>query len=420
MTNWRKKSRKAGSKLFAAADGFAGCKKRQAALLLAGALLASDCFLGAGQVTALAASPEFSRSEAEWAKLRDNELNWDEIEGLVHEYNATVLTNRENFSKDQRNIMDAQEVKDYLLEQADDADAAADEADATDGGAITAAAQRAQASSFRQQAADSTTDMETILLGYSQTEASMVQSVKMQFIQYYQAISDQANAEKKAAYLEKLYNSAVNKQNVGTGTQLETLTAKENLETAQAALVTAQAAISSARKNLIVLCGWGYDQNPVIGALPEADLSRVDSIDVEADTKKAIENSYTLKIDQRRLNNAQQIGGSRSLVQQQKTQLETDTNQVKTAVKTAYDNLVSAKTAYQNTTASLALERQNLETAGRQLALGSISQMDYAAAENKVTELEGQEVSARYAVLSALTAYDAAVDDGLAGTGAGK
>lgn len=389
------------------------------ALFLTCALSFSSLLSPGLSLTAEAASPAFSRSEAEWALLRDNKLEWNEVEGLVHEYNATVLQNRENFSKDERNIMDAADVRNYLLEQADSADDAADEAESSEGGSITAATQRAQANSLRQQAADSTTDMNTILLGYDQTEASLVKSVKTQFIQYYQAISDKTYAQKKADYLEKLYNSAVNKQNVGTGTQLETLTAKENLDAAKAALVTADAAISSAQKNLIVLCGWQYDAQPEIGALPEADMAAVDAVNLETDTQKALETSYTLQIDRRRLENAKQIGSSMSLVQQEQQQLDNDTNQVKTAVKTAYDSLVSARTAYNNTAASLELQRQNLETAKRQFALGTISQMDLAAAENTVTELEGQEISGRYAFLSAWVAYDAAVNGGLAGTGTG-
>ena len=43
---------------------------------------------------ALAASPEFARTQEEWARLRDNVLEYEEIEDLVHEYNTTVLNNR--------------------------------------------------------------------------------------------------------------------------------------------------------------------------------------------------------------------------------------------------------------------------------------------------------------------------------------
>ena len=41
-------------------------------------------------VRALAGSPEFSRSAEEWARLRDDVLEYEEIEDLIHEYNTTV------------------------------------------------------------------------------------------------------------------------------------------------------------------------------------------------------------------------------------------------------------------------------------------------------------------------------------------
>ena len=41
-----------------------------------------------------ASSPEFARSEKEWARLQDDVLEYDEIEALIAEYNATVQTNQ--------------------------------------------------------------------------------------------------------------------------------------------------------------------------------------------------------------------------------------------------------------------------------------------------------------------------------------
>ena len=48
----------------------------------------------AAPVTAFAASPEFSRSAEEWARLQDNKIEYDEIADLIHEYNAEVINSR--------------------------------------------------------------------------------------------------------------------------------------------------------------------------------------------------------------------------------------------------------------------------------------------------------------------------------------
>ena len=42
----------------------------------------------------LAASPEFARSAEEWERLRDNILEYDELEDLIHEYNVTTQKNQ--------------------------------------------------------------------------------------------------------------------------------------------------------------------------------------------------------------------------------------------------------------------------------------------------------------------------------------
>ena len=39
------------------------------------------------------ASPSFTRSSEEWARLKDNKLEYDEIEGLIEEYNPSVKEN---------------------------------------------------------------------------------------------------------------------------------------------------------------------------------------------------------------------------------------------------------------------------------------------------------------------------------------
>ena len=57
----------------------------------------------AAPVTAFAASPEFSRSAEEWAKLCDNTIEYDELECLIQEYNATVQTNNLDLAEFKRN-----------------------------------------------------------------------------------------------------------------------------------------------------------------------------------------------------------------------------------------------------------------------------------------------------------------------------
>ena len=65
-------------------------------------------------LTALAASPEFSRTAEEWSALRDNVLEYGEIADLIHEYNVTVQNNAYEYNEF---------VKDYGRTKEDVADA---------------------------------------------------------------------------------------------------------------------------------------------------------------------------------------------------------------------------------------------------------------------------------------------------------
>ena len=68
--------------------------------LIAPAVLGMAVSLSLGMpMEVLAVTPEFGRSAEEWAALRDNVLEYGEIEDLVAEYNVTVRNNSQELHK---------------------------------------------------------------------------------------------------------------------------------------------------------------------------------------------------------------------------------------------------------------------------------------------------------------------------------
>ena len=65
--------------------------------------------LAAAPMTALAASPEFARTSEEWARLRDNKMEYDELEDLIAEYNTTVQTNQLDLNEFRRDYGDTKD-----------------------------------------------------------------------------------------------------------------------------------------------------------------------------------------------------------------------------------------------------------------------------------------------------------------------
>lgn len=383
-------------------------KKREGMALL---LLTALCLSTEGM--SVMASPEFARSQEEWASLSDNRLEWEEIPALVNEYNATVLNNRKAYQKDSG--QNAEEIRDALLEAADDMESLAIDAEAEEGGAMIGANYRSQAASLRQQAESNVSDSQVILWQYEQVEDTIAQTVRDGFIAYYQAIAQKEADQAKIGYLEESLASAQNRKNVGMGTELEVLTAKEALQNGQAALTSADAKINAEKKKLQVLCGWDYTSDAEIGALPDFDMEEIRKIDLEADTEKALSNNWQLRIDERKLQNAPDA----TLRDQYTKTVDNDRQQIKASVRSAYDTLVQAKRTYDTGAEQLNLSRQNLEKSSRQLSLGVISRMEYRTAENETTGLEHTQRLNEIAVFSAWTAYQGAVN-GLASTGSAQ
>ena len=350
-----------------------------------------------------AATPEFARSEEDWAHLRDNVLEWYEIEDLVHEYNATVLKNREELSKDERRNKDAEKVRDYLLSEADDYDSLA----ANTESALLAATYQTQADSMRSQADSNVTDFEILQLDNELIEKNLVRSAQNLFINYYTAIAKKAGAEASVVYLERAYASSVNRKNAGMATELDVLTAQEALENARAALVSNDTEIRNSMSSLQVLCGWVYDSSAEIREVPEVDPASFSSIDPEADLTQALAASYTLKMDEIRLKNARNLYPN--LVAQYESQLAGDTNSFKVSFRGAYDTLINAGLAYNNAVADHALKAQDLAAAQRRLSHGLISQIEYDGVQNELVSMETAERTAYLSMVSAKAAYDMAV-----------
>ena len=405
-------------------------KARGQAAICAAALL---CSLAAGGMTAYAdsiavypdtgsetkalssevkSSANFSKSADEWKGLQDNELLWSEIPDLIHEYNAAVITNRSELSKDERRSMDAGEVSDYLLDKAGDLESMADALDGESGTALAAANYRTQANNLRRQADSNLDDFEVIKLGYEQVEKQTVLNAKTQFLNYYTALSNKESSASNLEYLEKAYNSAVNRKNANVGTELDVLTAKLAWDDAKAAAVTNDNDVTANRQSLIVLCGWKYDADATIGGLPEYDAAAIANVDYESDKTKAEAANITLRTDKIRLANAEKMS-YQTLLDEQQTTLKKDTDSFGISFKAAYDGLKNAVSAYNNAVSAKTNADKDLEYAKRQYELGMMSKIELSGAENKAVSTDTAVKTAYNSMVLARVKYDAAVNDGI-------
>ena len=361
--------------------------------------------------TAWAGSPEFARSAEEWAKLRDNVMEYDELAGLIHEYNVTVQNNQRDYNEKKNKTSDeiAQDYRD-----AADAVRSSMSGDDSPQAIMQDSMAEAQALSLEQQADDNVEDSEIFKMTYDQTEATLVSNAQTNMISYHQKARDLDLKKKNRELLAATYDSVVLKMNHGMATQMEVLTAQENLQNADAAILTAESDLENTRQKLCVMLGWRYDASPEIREIPAVDLNRIQSMDPAADKAKALENNYTLRINKKKLANSTNNSKKESL------QMTIDDNiqRIGSSVDSAYKNVIQSQTAYQQAAVSLEVASKNMEAAERKMQIGTLSRLDYLTQQYAYLQAQVAMEDASMALFQAVESYDWNIN-GLASASAG-
>lgn len=361
--------------------------------------------------TAWAGSPEFARSAEEWAKLRDNVMEYDELAGLIHEYNVTVQNNQRDYNEKKNKTSDeiAQDYRD-----AADAVRSSMSGDDSPQAIMQDSMAEAQALSLEQQADDNVEDSEIFKMTYDQTEATLVSNAQTNMISYHQKARDLDLKKKNRELLAATYDSVVLKMNHGMATQMDVLTAQENLQNADAAILTAESDLENTRQKLCVMLGWRYDASPEIREIPSVDLNRIQSMDPAADKAKALENNYTLRINKKKLANSSNNSKKESL------QMTIDDNiqRIGSSVDSAYKNVIQSQTAYQQAAVSLEVASKNMEAAERKMQIGTLSRLDYLNQQYAYLQAQVAMEDASMALFQAVESYDWNID-GLASASAG-
>lgn len=345
---------------------------------------------------AVAASPEFARSEEEWARLRDNVLEYEEIEDLVHEYNVTVQNNEQQYNRDKGKT--SQDLVDGLLEQADDAWEAAGEADSEMEAVMAEINARNAEASAERNVDDSTTKY----IQYAQAEKNIVVQAQTAMNNYYKLQYQLTSLKKNRELLEAVVSSTVGRQSQGMATAADVLTARQNLQSADAQIIAMESQIETTRQNLIVMLGWGQGAFPEIRPMPETDVERITAMNVEEDTKKAQEADYTLRLHRQNLENSTSDENRRIYSQS----VEDDKQQIVIAVSDAYQKVIQAKNSYDQSVTSLDVAAKEWNAAGIRNQIGTISRLEYQQAEAAMVSAQQEVQVKNLELFQAMETYD--------------
>lgn len=357
---------------------------------------------GLSPMAALGASPEFARTEQEWARLQDNVIEYDEIPDLIHEYNATVQNNQYDYQKFREDYGDTNsDVADAYNDLAQDFyDDMSGEIDA--GSMMSDLQLDIQARNMLKQADNTLEDSKIYLLTYEMAEDNLAATAQSNMISYHKK---QLELEQKQTDLElarEKYSLEQVKQAAGTVTAVDVLTAKESLQSSENNIKELESGIENLKEELYISLGWKHNDSPDIKELPQMDVSRIDGMDPDRDLETALENNYTLKINKRKLENARSKTTRESL----ETKVRNNEKQIGASLSSAYKNVLSARLSYEQAVAEAQLEETNTNIAAGKLQAGMMTSLEYKEQEYKMESSRLNAEMAAVSLFQAMETYD--------------
>lgn len=341
-------------------------------------------------------SPEFAYTEEKWASLRDNVMEYGELKDLIHEYNPTVRSNRSAY-KDQK----GKDLNDVYEQYMNDIDDIWDQADAAEDD-VTWASMRFSAGLLTKQADNNYQDADMEKIQYDQQEAALVYQAQQMMVSLQQAEYNIKNLENTKALLQSQYEFTRAQAAAGMATQIDVLTAQKSVQDQDTAILAAQKNKENVHRNLCLMLGWDADAQPEILAVPEPDMSRIDTLNPDGDAEAALANNYDVRYYEKKAGNL----SSQDLIESNQASIQNAKDTAVRSLKTQYNTVLTARDALNVAQSQLAAEQSKLNKASASLAAGQITNLEYQTTLNAVMTAESDVNTKKLQLLVALEGYD--------------
>lgn len=401
--------------------------KRMAPAVLAFSMAFAQMAYGAE----FSAEPGNPYDAATEARLKDNVLEYDEIELLIDAYNPTLKNLRETYQDNKDAAKDVAKLKEQVMEGSgallDTASNLSDTASMFENmlGQQTAVTPAAYANMvysselLSQQAeqmalsADSMTEVTPEMLKVQVVDtnrAALIAGAQSAMVGYEQLLLQKESLEDSIDLLEAVYTSTQSQASVGMATQNDVLKAKQSLDSAKAGLLTIDINEQKIRQSLCTMLGWEYNANPEIQSVPAADLNRISQMNPQADQEAAINNNFTLKYN--RLSYETMTAGSVEQKNMERT-MEQQKAQIASSLVNLYNDVLQKKSEYDTAAAALELEKTKMDSADRKMEVQTIGRLEYRQQQNAYKTKEIELKNAKLALFQSMETYDWAVNGNL-------
>lgn len=344
----------------------------------AAVLLTMSAVLTAVPLPAMAAGPlavkvNYGYDEETWARLQDNVMEYDEIPDLVHEFNVNIRQTWDDLEKTRQELLNnAEELESHQHRMENLKESAKQEGDMA--AIVNYATQEAilgKVSKSMESGGINMLNRKTVA-SLQQGEDTITQIAQQLMISYDTLTKQRDTLVRLQELYDRQYQMMVDKKELGLATETDVLAAQTNRLSAQGSIQSIDGGLLKLKPTLCTLTGWAADADPVIAPIPPVDMSRMETMDLENDTKKAIGNNHTL-IEQRH----SALGRTNDGTAARTAYIEEGDQKLTIKMRQLYDDVAAKRTAYEAALAGYESAQKSAEGYERMYGLGLMSEADY-------------------------------------------
>lgn len=359
------------------------------------------------------AEPEPEKYDAATlSKLQDNVLEYDELALRVREYNPNISEAWRKYGEskeDYQNMLtelestydDSMDNIDAVLKPLKQAEKLMPQLKGT---VKQMSSLKSGYHSLVQGIRDTVTNWDTSKRNTSQIrqyEKQVISGAQSAMIGYNTIVDNKATLETMVDLYQKQCDMYQRMAALGLANQTDAVSAQTSLIGAKSQLASLQSQQDSVYRTLCLLLGYDTDSGVEIRNLPDFDMSRLDGMNLKADTKKAIGNNYTL-IGQR----TSAKGETNAQIAARLNTIEEGEQKLTIEMQRLYQDVLDKKAAYEAAMTGYEAAEKSNGAAQRQYQNGLLSEMQYVGTQISYNQKKAAKESAELDLWTAMNAYD--------------
>lgn len=359
------------------------------------------------------AEPEPEKYDAATlSKLQDNVLEYDELALRVREYNPNISEAWRKYGEskeDYQNMLtelestydDSMDNIDAVLKPLKQAEKLMPQLKGT---VKQMSSLKSGYHSLVQGIRDTVTNWDTSKRNTSQIrqyEKQVISGAQSAMIGYNTIVDNKATLETMVDLYQKQCDMYQRMAALGLANQTDVVSAQTSLIGAKSQLASLQSQQDSVYRTLCLLLGYDTDSGVEIRNLPDFDMSRLDGMNLKADTKKAIGNNYTL-IGQR----TSAKGETNAQIAARLNTIEEGEQKLTIEMQRLYQDVLDKKAAYEAAMTGYEAAEKSNGAAQRQYQNGLLSEMQYVGPQISYNQKKAAKESAELDLWTAMNAYD--------------